>query len=72
MLRFFNLGLSDEARFDFFPESIRVAFDIDGCRVVQDPVQDSRGDDRVPEDLIPLGKTPVRVRLIRYTCKRNF
>jgi hypothetical protein len=27
---------------------------------VQDPVQDGRGDDRVAEDLVPLGEAPVR------------
>ena len=28
--------------------------------MVQDPVQDGRGDHGIPEDLVPLGKTPVR------------
>src|SRR4030043_1214653 len=60
MLAFFNLGLSDEARFDLFPETIRVAFDVDRRRVMKDPVEDSRGDHRVPEDLVPLTEAPVR------------
>jgi hypothetical protein len=59
-LRFFSLGLSDEARFDFFPEPVGVALDVDRGGVVQDPVQDGRGDDRVAEDLVPLGEAPVR------------
>jgi hypothetical protein len=42
-------GLSDEARFDFFPEPIIVSLDIDGGGVVQDPVQDGCGFDRIPK-----------------------
>ena len=60
MLAFFNLGLSDEARFDLFPETIRVAFDVDRRRVMEDPVEDGRGDHRVPKDLVPLTEAPVR------------
>ena len=48
-LGLFDLGLFDEPGLDLLPEAIGVAFDVDGGGVVQDPVQDGRGDHRVAE-----------------------
>jgi hypothetical protein len=55
-----DFGLSHEARFDLFLEPIGTAFDIDRRGVMQDTVQDGRGDHRIAEDLVPLGEAPVR------------
>jgi hypothetical protein len=59
ILVLFSLGLSDEARFDLFPQTIRVALDVDRCRVMEDPVKDGRGDDRIAENLVPLAEAAV-------------
>jgi len=60
MLVLFDLGLSDETRFDLFPETIRVALDVNRCRVMKDPVEDGRGDHRIPEDFVPLREASIR------------
>jgi len=39
-----DFGISDEPRFDLFFEPIRVAPDVDGGRLMKDPVQDRRRD----------------------------
>ncbi len=57
---FLDLGLSDEARFNLFPETIGVALDVDCRRVMEDPIEDGGGDHRVPEDLVPLAEASVR------------
>lgn len=59
-LGLFDLGLFDEPGLDLLPQAIGVAIDADGGRVVQDHVQDGRGDHRVAEDLVPLGEAAVR------------
>ena len=38
------------------PESVAVALDVDDLAVVQQPVEDSGGDDGIPEELLPVGK----------------
>jgi hypothetical protein len=55
-----DLGLSDKPGLDLHPEAIGVAFDVDRCGVVQDPVQDGRGDHGIAEDLVPLREAPLR------------
>jgi hypothetical protein len=54
MLVFLDLWLSDQACLKLLPEPIRVALDIDRCRVVEDPVEAGGRDHRVPEDLVSL------------------
>ena len=54
-----DFGLSNEPRFDLFLEPIRAAFDIDCGRMMEDPVQDGRGDDRITEDLVPLTEAAI-------------
>ena len=56
----FDFRSPDESRLDLFLEPIRVSLDVDRRRVVKDPVQDSRGDDGIAEDLIPLAEAAVR------------
>jgi len=48
----------DSFFFFLFPPSLRL--DIDRRRVMEDPVQNGRSDDRITEDLVPLAETPVR------------
>lgn len=59
MLVLFDLGLSDEARFDFFSETVRVPLDVDRLRVMEYSIKYGCSDHRVPEDLIPLAKAAV-------------
>jgi len=55
----FKRGGGDETRVDLFLEAIGVALDIDRGGMMQDAVQDGRGDDRITEDLIPLTEAAV-------------
>lgn|GEM_PF-3097179 len=40
------------------------AFDLNDDGVVQEPVEEGRGDDRVAEDFAPFGKAQFEVRII--------
>jgi len=55
----FSLGLSDEPGLNLFPETIRVALDVNRRRVMENPVENGRGDDRIGEDLVPLAEAAV-------------
>jgi hypothetical protein len=54
MLILFSLGLPNEPRFDLFPETIGVALDVDRRRVMEDPIEDGRGNHGVAINLVPL------------------
>src|SRR3990172_8021106 len=48
-----GLDRLDEARFELVLQPVRVAPDVEGDGVVEDPVQDRRRDDAVPEHVSP-------------------
>ncbi len=54
-----GLGLCQDPRLVLFFEPITVAFDIQRRRVMQQPIQDGRGQDMVVEDLAPIQETLV-------------
>jgi hypothetical protein len=54
------LRFPDQPGLDLLLEPVGVSLDVDRRRVVKDPVQDGRGDDRVAEDLVPLAEASVR------------
>ena len=45
-------------------QAVAGALDLDDHGVVQEPVEERGGDDRVAEDLAPLGKARLEVRII--------
>jgi hypothetical protein len=53
---FFGIRLAEAVIF----ESIAVALDVDHPRMVEKPVEDRRGDDRVAEELLPIAEALVR------------
>lgn len=54
-----GLGGTHEAGLEPFFEPIRIASDVEGDRVMQDPIEDSLGDDAVTEHLAPAPKALV-------------
>ena len=54
-----RLGPSQETGFAFFFEPVTVALDVDRRGVVQESVQNRRGQDVIIEDLAPVEKTLV-------------
>jgi hypothetical protein len=57
-----GLGRTHEAGLEPFFEPIRIASDVEGDRVMQDPIEDSLGDDAVTEHLAPAPKASGSVR----------
>src|SRR5687768_13119709 len=49
-------GLFQQPSFLFLPEAVRVTFNIDHMTVMEQPVQNRAGHNRIPEDLSPLTK----------------
>src|SRR5436190_12480266 len=54
-----GLGGADEAGFELLFEPIGIAPDVDGDRVMQDPVEDRGRNDAVAEDLAPAAEALV-------------
>ena len=50
---------AEEAGVPFLPEPVALAADVEHVAVVQQPVQDGRGDDGVAEKLAPLAEALV-------------